>query len=58
VGDADAVRATTLGFKNIKRIMKLVERRRVDGGTTFDDYSLLRETYGGVIGQWAPKPTT
>ncbi|MBL0890920.1 MAG: zinc-dependent metalloprotease [Gemmatimonadaceae bacterium] len=50
VGDADAVRASTLGFKNIARVMKLVE-----GASTADktkDYSLLRETYDGVIGQW------
>jgi hypothetical protein len=51
IGDADAVRATTLGFKNIERIMKLV----TPAATTdaFADYSLLRGTYGNVIGQWA-----
>ena len=51
IGDADAVRATTLGFKNLARIMKLVE-----GASTADplkDLSLLKETYDGVIGQWA-----
>ena len=50
VGDADAVRASTLGFKNLARVMKLVE-----GAATAQkasDLSLLRETYDGVIGQW------
>ncbi|MBL0938512.1 MAG: zinc-dependent metalloprotease [Gemmatimonadaceae bacterium] len=50
VGDADAVRASTLGFKNIARVMKLV-----NGASTADktkDFSLLSETYNGVIGQW------
>ena len=51
IGDADAVRATALGFKNIERIMKLV----MPAATTdpYADYSLLRSTYGSVIGQWA-----
>ncbi len=51
IGDADAVRATALGFKNIERIMKLV----MPAATTdpYADYSLLRGTYGSVIGQWA-----
>ncbi|WP_337171829.1 zinc-dependent metalloprotease [Gemmatimonas aurantiaca] len=51
VGDADAVGATTLGFKNLARVMKLV-----DGATSGDktaDFSLLRATYNGVISQWA-----
>jgi len=50
VGDADAVRASTLGFKNLARIMKLVEPASTADKTK--DYSLLRETYDGVIGQW------
>jgi hypothetical protein len=50
VGDADAVRASTLGFKNIARVMKLVEPAATADRTK--DYSLLRETYNGVIGQW------
>jgi hypothetical protein len=51
IGDADAVAATTLGFKNIARVMKLV-----DGATNGDktaDFSLLRATYNGVVNQWA-----
>jgi hypothetical protein len=50
VGDADAVRATTLGFKNIARVMKLVEHAATVDKTS--DFSLLRDTYDGVIGQW------
>ncbi|MEP6835558.1 MAG: zinc-dependent metalloprotease, partial [Gemmatimonas sp.] len=51
IGDADAVKATTLGFKNIARIMKLVEPAASTDKTA--DFSLLRTTYNGVIGQWA-----
>lgn len=50
VGDADAVRASTLGFKNLERIMKLVEPASTADKTK--DFSLLRETYNGVLGQW------
>ena len=51
IGDADAVKATTLGFKNIARIMKLVEPAATVDKT--GDFALLRTTYTGVIGQWA-----
>ena len=51
IGDADAVKATALGFKNIARIMKLVEPAATTDKTA--DFSLLRATYTGVIGQWA-----
>ncbi|MES2525268.1 MAG: zinc-dependent metalloprotease [Gemmatimonadota bacterium] len=51
IGDADAVGATRLGFKNIARIMKLVEGAATSDPTA--DLSLLRSTYNGVIGQWA-----
>ncbi|HYW30870.1 MAG TPA: zinc-dependent metalloprotease [Gemmatimonas sp.] len=51
IGDADAVGATRLGFKNIARIMKLVEGAATTDRTS--DLSLLRSTYNGVIGQWA-----
>jgi hypothetical protein len=50
VGDADAVRATTLGFKNLARVMKLVENAATVDKT--QDYELLRDTYNGVINQW------
>jgi hypothetical protein len=51
VGDADAVKATTLGVKNLKRTMTLLEGATAwKDGTTYDD---LEEIYGRLIGQWA-----
>jgi hypothetical protein len=50
IGDADAVRSTGLGFRNLARIMKLVEPAATQDKTA--DFSLLRATYGTVIGQW------
>ena len=51
VGDADAVKATTLGMKNLKRTMALLEGATAwKEGTTFDD---LEELYGRTVGQWA-----
>ncbi len=51
IGDADAVRATRLGFKNLRRIVDLIEPASTVDKTA--DYSLLRATYGNVLGQWA-----
>ncbi len=51
IGDADAVRATRLGFKNLRRIVELVEPASTADKTA--DYSLLRATYSNVLGQWA-----
>jgi hypothetical protein len=51
VGDADAVKATTLGVKNLKRTMAMLESATAwKDGTTYDD---LEELYGRLIGQWA-----
>jgi hypothetical protein len=51
VGDADAVKATTLGVKNLKRTMAILEQATAwKEGTTFDD---LEEIYGRTVGQWA-----
>ncbi|MFN9205360.1 MAG: zinc-dependent metalloprotease [Gemmatimonas sp.] len=50
IGDADAVRSTALGFKNIARVMKLMEPAATADNTA--DYSLLRVTYGAIVGQW------
>ena len=50
VGDADAVKSTRLGFKNLHRIMDLVVPAASTEKTA--DYSLLRETYVGVLNQW------
>ena len=51
IGDADAVRSTRLGFKNLERIVNLVVPASTNDKTA--DYSLLRATYSGVLGQWA-----
>jgi len=51
IGDADAVAATRLGFRNLARVMKLVEPAATANSAS--DFALLRSTYGAVIGQWA-----
>ena len=51
VGDADAVKSTRLGFKNLRRIVDLVVPASTVDKTA--DYSLLRATYGAVLGQWS-----
>lgn len=51
IGDADAVRSTRLGFKNLERIVNLVVPASTSDKTA--DYSLLRATYSAVLGQWA-----
>ncbi|MBU6366762.1 MAG: zinc-dependent metalloprotease [Gemmatimonadetes bacterium] len=50
IGDADAVRSTRLGFRNLARVMKLAEPAATQDKTA--DFSLLRTTYQNVIGQW------
>jgi hypothetical protein len=50
VGDSDAVLATTLGTKNIKRVMSLLLNAVAKDG---DDYSDLNHLYGSVVGQWS-----
>jgi len=51
VGDADAVKATTLGVKNLKRTMAILESATAwKEGSTYDD---LEEIYGRTVGQWA-----
>lgn len=50
VGDADAVRSTTLGVKNLQRISKfLVSATTTEKGQPYDD---LNELYGRMLGQW------
>lgn len=49
VGDADAVRATTLGLRNLERVMGNLRRATERPGK---DYSLLTSMYGGAVGQW------
>jgi hypothetical protein len=51
VGDADAVKATTYGIKNLKRVMGFLESATAwKDGDTFDN---LEELYGRTVGQWA-----
>ncbi|HXT18492.1 MAG TPA: zinc-dependent metalloprotease [Gemmatimonadaceae bacterium] len=50
VGDADPVKATGLGFRNIARVMNYV----LPAGTrTDEDNSLLEALYDRTVGQWA-----
>jgi hypothetical protein len=51
VGDDDAVRATGLGLKNIKRLVPMLVPATT--GTATDDYSDLKEMYGRLLGQWS-----
>ena len=50
VGDADAVKSTALGMKNLQRVSKLLMRAAAwKEGETYDD---LNELYGRMLGQW------
>ncbi len=50
VGDADAVKATTLGLKNLERVSALLMTATTKPGEPYDD---LEELYGRMLGQWA-----
>jgi len=50
IGD-DAVRASGFGVANLKRIMPMVLEATTS--ERLDDYDLLNDMYGRVIGQWA-----
>ncbi len=50
VGDADPVKSTALGFKNIERTMGYIWNAAVKPG---EDNSDLREIYDRTVGQWA-----
>jgi hypothetical protein len=49
VGDADAVGATTLGTRNLQRIVKLLPKMAIQAGK---DDKALEELYGASWGQW------
>lgn len=50
VGDADAIKSSTLGQENLKRVAKmLVPATTTAKGDTYDD---LTELYGRMLGQW------
>ena len=50
VGDADAVKSTTLGLKNLERVSNMLLTATKKDGEAFDD---LEELYGRMLGQWA-----
>ncbi|HET7274559.1 MAG TPA: zinc-dependent metalloprotease [Longimicrobiaceae bacterium] len=50
VGDADPVRATELGMRNIKRIVPMLVPATVHQGESYSD---LEEMYDRLVGQWA-----
>ena len=50
VGDQDAIRATALGLKNIRRVAALLQpATETRPGEPFDD---LAEVYNSLVGQW------
>ncbi len=49
VGDADAVQATELGLRNLRRVMANLRRATEKPG---EDYSLMSTMYGESVGQW------
>ena len=49
VGDADAVKATALGVKNLERVADLLLEATVQPGEPWTD---LEEMYGRMLGQW------
>lgn len=50
VGDADAIRSTALGIKNLQRVAKLLmPATTTETGKPYED---LSELYGRMLGQW------
>jgi hypothetical protein len=50
VGDADAVRATEYGIRNLKRLAPMVDR--IGESVPGEDFSDVADLYNGIIGQW------
>jgi hypothetical protein len=50
VGDADPVKSTTLGFKNIQRVLGYIANATK---SDFDDNSDVAELYNRTVNQWA-----
>jgi hypothetical protein len=50
VGDADAVKSTTLGLKNLGRVSNMLITATTRTGESYAD---LEELYGRMLGQWA-----
>jgi len=49
VGDNDAVKSSTLGMRNLRRVSEMLIEATVRPG---NDYSLLNELYGNMVSQW------
>jgi hypothetical protein len=49
VGDMDAVKATALGTKNLKRVVEMLPKASLKPGEDFDK---LNHLYGATLGQW------
>ena len=49
VGDADAVKSTRLGLKNLQRVSDMLMTATTKPGEPYDD---LEEMYGRLLGQW------
>jgi len=49
VGDADAVKSTTMGLKNLKRVSDLLMTATTRPGEPYDD---LEQVYGRLLAQW------
>ena len=50
VGDDDAVQATTLGLRNLRRVADMLLDATTEAGEPYDD---LQEMYAALVGQWA-----
>lgn len=50
VGDADAVKSTGMGIKNLERVSNMLLTATSRPGEPYDD---LEELYGRMLGQWA-----
>ncbi len=50
VGDADAVRATEYGIRNLKRLAPMIER--IGESVKGEDFSDVAAVYDGIVGQW------
>ena len=49
MGDADAVKSTALGMKNLERVANMLLSATHEAGEPYDD---LEEMYGRLLGQW------
>ncbi len=54
VGDADAVRSTTMGVKNLERVAGMLLNATTRPGEPYDE---LEEVYGRLLGQWVREMT-